>query len=217
MKAYIWTLPTRIFHTSLVILTLIAFLSADDDFLKLHSIVGYGIGVLIIFRIFWGLTGPKYSNFKDFNFSIKKAFEFIKNQLLFKKDKIYAGHNPAASLVLFIIIILMGLVVFSGMLNLGEEANKGYFKFLNTSIFEDIHEFLANFILFFIFLHISGVLIHHLLHKKDNTLKSILYGYKNLEAQNVNLTIKQKLLSFFFFLLFFEIIYLAYSGLDHLY
>ncbi|PHR73484.1 MAG: cytochrome B [Arcobacter sp.] len=217
MKTYIWSLPTRIFHCCLVLFIVITYISGDDDYLKIHSVFGYGIGVLILFRLLWGKMGPKYSNFKDFNFSFKKAFSYSLDIFLKKDNKIYAGHNPAASFVLYFLLITIGFVVLSGLLALGEEPNKGYFKFLNTSIFEDIHEIIANFMLIIIAVHISGVLLDRYLHKEHGTLKSILFGYKNVEEENVVLTLKQKIVSFLFLCLMLFIMYLTATDFDHLF
>lgn len=216
-KTYIWSLPTRVFHSCLVVFILITYLSGDDDYLKLHAVFGYGIGVLILFRLLWGKIGPQYSNFKDFNFSLKKAMSFSKDVLLRKDKTIYAGHNPAASFVLYFLLITIGFVVLSGLLALGEEANRGYFKFLKTSIFEDIHEYIANFMLIIIAIHISGVLIDRFLHKEHGTLKSIVFGYKNIDKDDVILSFKQKIISFLFLALMLFIMYLTSTDFDHLF
>lgn len=217
MKTYIWSLPTRVFHSCLVLFIVITFLSGDDDYLKLHAVFGYGIGILILYRLLWGKIGPQYSNFKDFNFSLKKAISFSRDILLRKDKTIYAGHNPAASFVLYFLLITIGFVVLSGLLALGEEANRGYFKFLKTSIFEDVHELIANFMLVIIAIHISGVLIDRFLHKEHGTLKSIVFGYKNIEAQIVELSLKQKIVSFLFLALMLFIMYLTATDFDHLF
>lgn len=216
-KAYVWSLPTRVFHSCLVVFIVITFLSGDDDYLKIHAVFGYGIGVLILYRLLWGKIGPKYSNFKDFNFSLKKAISFSKDILLRKDKTIYAGHNPAASFVLYFLLITIGFVVLSGLLALGEEPNKGYFKFLNTSIFEDIHELIANFMLLVIAIHISGVLMDRFLHKEHGTLKSIVFGYKNVDKESVILSLKQKIISFLFLALMLFIMYLTATDFYHLF
>ena len=217
MKTYIWSLPTRVFHSCLVLFIIITYISGDDDYLKIHSVFGYAIGVLILFRLLWGKIGPKYSNFKDFNFSFKKALSYSIDILLQKDNKIYPGHNPAASFVLYFLLITIGFVVLTGLLALGEGPNKGYFKFLNTSIFEDIHEIIAGFMLFVIAIHISGVLLDRFLHKEHGTLKSIVYGYKNIGEESVILSFKQKIISFLFLCLMLFIMYLAATDFDHLF
>ncbi|NQY24296.1 MAG: cytochrome b/b6 domain-containing protein [Campylobacteraceae bacterium] len=217
MKTYIWSLPTRVFHSCLVLFIVITYISGDDDYLKIHSVFGYGIGVLILFRLLWGKIGPKYSNFKDFNLSFKEALNYSKDILLKKDTKIYAGHNPAASFVLYFLLITIGIVVLTGLLALGEEPNKGYFKFLNTSIFEDIHEIIANLMLILIAVHISGVLLDRFLHKEHGTLQSIVFGYKNISGESVVLSFKQKIVSFLFFCLMLFIMYLTATDFDHLF
>ena len=108
-------------------------------------------------------------------------------------------------------------MVLTGLLALGEEPNKGYFKFLNTSIFEDIHEIIANLMLILIAVHISGVLLDRFLHKEHGTLQSIVFGYKNISGESVVLSFKQKIVSFLFFCLMLFIMYLTATDFDHLF
>lgn len=216
-QTYVWSLSTRLFHTSLVLFIIIAWLSADDDFLQIHSAFGYAIGALILFRFIWGIIGPKYSHFRDFNFSIKKAIEFSKN-ILTHNNKKYLGHNPAASLTLFFMLILIGLIVFSGTLALGEQEAKGIFSGLNNTFFkkleffESLHEVLANTLLLFIFIHLSGVLVDTLLHKKDQTLKSIITGYKHIRGENIKTNLFQNTIALLFFIITVVLIYYTFSN-----
>ena len=60
-KSYIWSLPTRVFHLLFALFILIAFLTDDDKLLKYHAIAGYSILILLVFRVYWGYFGPKYS------------------------------------------------------------------------------------------------------------------------------------------------------------
>jgi len=69
MKSYIWTLPTRVFHWSLAIGFTTAYILGDfDKFENLHFAFGAFVGTLILFRIVFGIFGPRYSNFKDFGY-----------------------------------------------------------------------------------------------------------------------------------------------------
>ena len=78
-KSYIWTLPTRVFHTLLALFVLLAFLTNQGSkLLNYHAIAGYVVGILLVFRFFWGYIGPKYSKFKDFPLGKKNIKEFIK-------------------------------------------------------------------------------------------------------------------------------------------
>ena len=202
-RVYIWSLPTRVFHWLLVLYILIMIITSDEDsLLHIHSAFGYGIGVLILFRIVWGFIGPEYSKFSQWPLSIKDAIEFITN--IFTPKKSYPGHNPAASFVMIGIIVVAFVTVFTGILTYGVQEGKGVLAFLNYSlfkemeIFEEIHESFFKLLVLLIFAHISGVLVDRVLHKEVDTLKSIVTGYKNIDAKSIKLNLLQKLIAFVF-------------------
>ena len=205
-KSYIWSLPTRIFHWSFAILITICLLT-DDDLMTIHAVSGYLILVPLTFRYFWGFIGPKYSKFKDFTLSIKKAKEFASNIL--DMELKYIGHNPLASFVMITMLFIVPIIILTGAMAYGSEESKGIFSsLLEIDIFEDIHELLANFLYLLLFLHLGGIFFDRLVNKEHGTLNSIFKGYKNTKnIEDIKLNIFQKIFSFFFFLLFF---YYAY-------
>lgn len=213
-KSYIWSLPTRIFHWSLVIFIIIAFLSDDDDLIKYHALAGYSIFILLLFRFSWGFIGPKYSKFSEFNFSFSAIKEFLKN---LKSNKVseYIGHNPLASLVMFSILVIILLIIVSGVLTYGQKEGESFMAFLKeampykTKIFKKIHEFFANFLIFLIVLHLLGVAIDTLKHKDTKTLNSIFTGFKSTKIQeSIKLNTLQKIFSIFCFV--FLIVFILY-------
>ncbi len=157
-------------------------------------------GVLLLYRVIWGVMGPRYSLFSDFNLNITALKEYLFS--LFNPRKKYIGHNPAASYVMIGIIIVMLLLTITGFLTYGTQENKGFFAFLNATffkdmeLFEDIHEFLGTVLWFFITAHVGGVLLDRLLHPQNGTLTSILNGNKNMEGENIKLTLFQKAVAF---------------------
>ena len=196
-KLYVWSLPTRLFHTLLVIFVGIAFILAEfDKLLEYHAIVGYVIASLFIFRIIWGFLDVKYSKFKDFNFSLKDLKEYMFN--IFGNKKEYTGHNPASSWAIIAMIILGLLSVVSGIVVYGTQEGMGILSFLNISMFkdmdffEDIHEMFANAFMAVIFIHIAGVLMDRLLHNSE-AVESMISGYKDGDKENLELTLLQKL------------------------
>ena len=197
MKVYVWTLPTRIFHTLLVLFTLSTYITAEwDDLLTLHVALGAAIGMLLLYRVVWGIMGPKYSLFHDFHLNITALKEYLFT--LFDPKKKYVGHNPAASYAMVGIIIVILLLVITGLLTYGTQENKGIFTFLHDTffkdmeLFEEIHEFLGAVLWFLIAAHVGGVLLDRLLHAQDGTLTSIIDGHKNMEGENAKLTLFQK-------------------------
>ncbi len=200
---------------------MIVWLSADDDFLRIHSAFGYAIGVLILFRIVWSILGPKYSLLKDLNFDMKKAIVFSKN--VFTSEEKHLGHNPAASIIMTLIVIITLLISVTGILALGEQEAKGLFSSLSTTflkdleLFEELHELIANLLLVLIVMHLAGIFMDKLIHSKDETLKSIITGYKNITGESVKLTLVQKIIAAIFAIATVLIIILTFSGLSILY
>jgi len=197
MKVYVWTVPTRVFHALLLLFTLIAFISAEwDELLTLHAAFGSAIGVLVLYRVVWGVMGPKYSRFSDFNLTIAalKAYLF---SLLNPKVK-YVGHNPAASYAMVGIIVVMLLLVMTGLLTYGVQENRGIFAFLHHPFFrkmeilKEVHEFLGTLLWLLIGAHVGGVLLDRLLHAREGTLRSIFDGRKNMEGEDAQLNLVQK-------------------------
>lgn len=213
-KSYIWSLPTRIFHWLFALFILIAFLSDDDKYLKLHAVAGYSILILLFFRVAWGYFGPKYSLFRDFPANIGEAKSFIKN--IFTDKQKYIGHNPLASYVMITMLIVSFIVIVTGVLTYGIQDGKGIASFLNSSffkkmkLFKEIHEFFANFLLILIAAHLGGIFMDSVLHKKNNTLNSIFTGYKTIEnSEDIKISFFQKL--FALFMLIVLVLFLLFS------
>ena len=206
-KSYIWSLPTRVFHALFALLITIAFLSAEDEWLNFHAVIGYGVLILVIFRLCWGLWGPKHSLFKDLPLGKKNIKEFLNH--IFEEKQKFLGHNPLASYVMISMLVVAILAVLTGALAFGIQEGKGIFSFLNNSffknmkLFKEIHEIFANLFIALIVAHIIGVLIDRLLHKKQETLNSIVSGYKVTdENESIKLNIYQKMFSLLMFIFF---------------
>jgi cytochrome b len=196
-RVYVWTLPTRIFHWLFVTLILGAWISVQEDrWLSWHAAIGSAFGVLVLFRIVWGYMGPHYSRFGDFTLSFEALKEYLLSIL--NPTHHYVGHNPAASFVMVAMLLTVILAVFTGVLTYGIQENRGVLAFLHTGYFRDmkafkeVHEFFVNLLWVLIAAHVGGVLVDRLLHKKDGTLTSIIDGYKNMDAQDAVLTVRQK-------------------------
>jgi cytochrome b len=203
-KSYIWSLPTRVFHWLFALLILAAFLTDDDKLLHYHAIIGYGVLILLTFRLVWGYLGPKYSKFKDFPFGFDKVKAFM--LCFFNSEQKYIGHNPPASYVMMGMFIMVFIVIATGALTFGIQEGKGIFSFLNDSffkkmeLFEELHEFFANLLIVLIVAHLGGILTDKLLHGKQETLQSIFTGYKvTQEKSSITLSLFQKCIAFVFF------------------
>ena len=105
------------------------FLTDDDKLLKYHAIAGYSILILLVFRVYWGYFGPKYSLFRDFPANKSEAKEFLKiSSMALLKTK-YIGHNPLASYVMIAMLIVTFIVIVTGVLAYGIQDGKGLASF----------------------------------------------------------------------------------------
>ena len=194
VKNYIWPLGNRISHILMIVFFAGAYITGDEDNLSgYHAAIGITFGFLILFRLFWGLIGTKYSKFKDFNFDLLQ----LKNYMLSvfsKKDK-YIGHNPASSYAIVAMLISGLLLIFFGLLAYGVGENHGIFANLHnqyyrySDYFNEIHEIFVNIFLAIAIVHVMGSLIDKFINNND-TIDSMISGYKydqNSHGINTNL------------------------------
>lgn len=181
----VWDPLVRFFHWSLVLSFMIAYLT-DDDFLTLHVYAGYYIFGLIAVRVIWGFIGTKHARFTNFVKSPAEVKQYIKSIFTFHPRR-YLGHNPAGGLM---VIALMVSITLTGVLGLalygieeaaGPFANIGfYLGGASEDLFEELHEFFANFTVLLIVLHVAGVLLASFQHQ-ESLIRSMISGKKRLE------------------------------------
>ena len=128
---------------------------------------------------------------------------------IFEEKLKYIGHNPLASYVMISMFVVAILAIITGALAFGIQEGKGILSFLNSSYFKEmelfgeIHEFFSGLFIALIVAHVVGVLVDRLLHKKQETLNSIVTGYKiTSENESIKLNIYQKMFSLLMFIFF---------------
>ncbi len=183
----VWDLPTRIFHWSLALAFLVAALSSEDQWLKVHALAGELIAGLLVFRLVWGLVGGYYSRFRQFSYSYRDVKEHL-FALLMGRNKHYLSHNPAGSWSVLVMLIGTSIVVFGGLLLLGGEEQHGIAQSLSPlfgTVAGWVHIIVGNLLIGFIFVHIAGVVVDSKL-TGDNLLKSMITGYKTARAGSIS-------------------------------
>ena len=194
-----WDLALRVFHWLLVTFFCISYLTSDIED-SIHPYSGYVIIGLLCFRIIWGFVGGKHARFADFIYTRQQIINYAKGMMSGKLPQ-HEGHNPVASLMVFALLASLIVTTFSGLKAYGEEghgplaaqstftiiaeaqASASYEKngkeheHEHESIWEEVHEFFANFTVFLIVLHIMGVIISSRL-EKQNLVKAMITGHK---------------------------------------
>ncbi len=190
----------RLFHWSLVLLCITAFLSAEESE-SFHAFAGYIIILLLIFRLIWGFIGTRHARFSDFIYGPGEISAYLKG-FFSGRSKQYLGHNPAGGLMVFILLGSLILTSWTGLKAWGAEghgplsadsgisitasahADERYGEHGNRSktesIYEEVHEFFAGLTLFLIIVHIIGVVITTFLHK-EHLIMGMITGRKPLK------------------------------------
>jgi len=199
----VWDIMVRVFHWSLAIFFLLAYVTGDE-LETMHAYIGYIIIGLLGFRVIWGIVGTRYARFTDFIYSPQTIMAYLKS-LLTSSPKHYLGHNPAGGAMVIVMILFLTLVSWSG-LKAYEAEGKGPLASTEISVvstavaddwyeddhrhghrgeddfWEDIHEFIVNFMLLLVFVHLGGVLVSSVLHR-ENLVRSMVTGRKNKQAE----------------------------------
>jgi len=173
-KVKVWDVLVRFFHWSLVSAFFIAFIT-EDELMNVHSWAGYLIAGLLAVRFLWGFIGSKHARFSDFIYSPKVIFQFMKETYKRRAQR-YLGHNPAGGAMVIALMLSLLLTTLSGIV-LFDVINPNTVSDFWYEALEESHEFLANFTLLLVILHVSGVIAESYLHK-ENLVKSMFNGYK---------------------------------------
>lgn len=204
-KTYVWGIPTRIFHWMFAIAIVAAYILSEDA-INWHVTLGMTALLLAFFRIIYGFLGPRYSNFRDFPISISKIKHFLKVER--KSPLPSAGHNPLASLIMILILVMMLLVPFSGMLALGQEFDSGLFvgsSLINLTEWKEVHELCVNGLIALVIIHLLGLAADWRAHAQHASWKSMFTGYKTgINEEDVKLNLFQKVYSLVWFLIPFS-------------
>jgi cytochrome b len=88
----IWDLPTRIFHWLLAVSITGALITINlgGGWMEWHVRFGIASFVLLLFRVVWGLIGPRYARFSQFVTTPAKTIAYLRHNA----GSRHAGHNP---------------------------------------------------------------------------------------------------------------------------
>lgn len=198
-QVVVWDLGVRIFHWSLLVLFIFSYLSGDE-LEELHAYSGYIIISLLVFRLVWGFVGSQHARFADFVRGPRTVIDDLKS-IKDGHSRRYLGHNPAGGAMIVMLLVGLSLLTFSGLMAYAAEGH-GPLAGADVSListayadddhdeddekgekedefWEEIHEFMGNFMLLLIFLHIAGVVVSSRL-QGENLVKAMMSGKKEV-------------------------------------
>jgi cytochrome b len=164
----VWDRFIRLFHWTAASLVLIAFLTTDDA-RSLHEAAGYAVLVLIMARCVWGLYGTRYALFVSF---IAGPHAVLRYLMLLRDGRAprHIGHNPAGSVMIVALLILLAIVSGSGWLS----ETDAYF---GVPWVDHLHHISAHLLLGLVGLHVAGVIVVSWLHR-ENLVLAMITGRK---------------------------------------
>lgn len=171
-EKYVWDIFVRIFHWSLVVAFTVAFYYRESEWDRLiHVNAGYVVAGLLLARIIWGLMKTRYASFHAFPLNPIHAAKYLW-RLMHGRGRRFLGHNPAGSVVIYIMLFCGGITVISGYLLYSQG-----WRLEDPSLLEDIHYYIAWAWLILVIVHVLGVITESIVHK-DNLIKAMITGCK---------------------------------------
>jgi cytochrome b len=180
-RVLIWDLPTRIFHWSLVAAVAVAIVSGEigGDWMEVHGKAGLAIVGLVTFRLVWGVAGSTHARFRNFAPTPSSLRAYLRGR--WKGH----GHNPLGALSVFALLALLAAQAGTGLLGTDEISFSGPLAALveeGTSLrLTGLHKQLTWVLFALLAVHVLAIAVY-LAFKKDNLVKPMLTGWKEVRA-----------------------------------
>jgi len=109
----VWDLPTRLFHWALALSVIGAVVSVNvgGDAMAWHFRFGYAVLTLLMFRLIWGLVGPRYARFTSFPPNPAAAWRSLRGQA----GESSVGHSASGALSVYALLTVAGIQVVTGL------------------------------------------------------------------------------------------------------
>lgn len=175
-RAYVWDLPTRLFHWLLVAGVIAAFVTAKigGSLMPWHGRIGLAILGLLAFRIVWGLIGSTYARFATFVRGPATIRAYLRGEWH------GLGHNPLGALSVLGLLGVLLLQATTGLFANDDIAFTGYLASLVDSELSTritgIHQLFEKGLLLLVTLHV-GAIVFYARVKKPNLVKPMLSGW----------------------------------------
>ncbi len=177
----LWDLPTRLFHWLLAASVVAAVVSAQvgGNMMDWHGRFGLFIVGLLTFRLVWGVMGSTYARFLQFVPTPAKVKAYLRGEWH------GVGHNPLGAFSVFGLLALLGFQSISGLFSNDDIAFTGpLFDLISkdrSNLLTGLHQLASNLIYVLVALHLAAIVFYARV-KKDNLVKPMLTGWKDLEA-----------------------------------
>lgn len=167
----VWDLPTRLFHWTLAAVLVGSYLTGEDGPIEVHSLLGYGVLALLLFRLAWGFAGSETARFAAFVRAPGAAFAHLRALMAPGPLHADAGHNPLGAYAVLALLGLVAVQVVTGLFLTDDETFwaplNGYASEETIKLLEEIHEVNVNLLIALVAVHVAAVLWYALAKRLD--------------------------------------------------
>ncbi|UCC15530.1 MAG: cytochrome b/b6 domain-containing protein [Gammaproteobacteria bacterium] len=134
----VWDLPTRVFHWALALSLAGSWITHELGlaWMEWHMRLGYLALTLVIFRLAWGLVGPRYARFSQFlaapGPTLRYLFLWLKGA-----PPAAAGHSPIGGWAVIAMLVAVAVQAVSGLFNSDEILYSGPWHAAAPSVLTD--------------------------------------------------------------------------------
>jgi cytochrome b len=181
-QSRVWDLPVRITHWLLVLAMAGAFVTnkLGISYFRYHVWCGYTVIVLVVFRLFWGITGSYHARFMNFIRGPSTIVNYLRDELSGQHPR-YAGHNPLGALMVIVLLLALLLQAISGLFGNDEILNFGpLYTYVNPEFsvaITSFHRKLFYWLLAAVVIHVLAVIAHWRF-KRENLIGAMFTGRK---------------------------------------
>lgn len=163
----IWDLPIRLFHWLLAVCVLGSFVTVKMGgfWMDYHFLFGYAIVALLIFRLIWGIFGPRHARFAHFLRGPRGIYGYLRGKTVHS-----AGHSPLGALSVLAMLaaitvqVLTGLFANDGIMSEGPLASE--VSSATSDRLTGIHHLNETVLLILIGLHIAAIIWYAVIRKR---------------------------------------------------
>lgn len=182
-RAKVWDLPVRLIHWSFAVLLPGLWWTGEDGDLSTHTLIGYVLLALVLFRLVWGVIGTSTARFATFVRGPVAIARYLRGE----RERSGIGHNPLGALSVIALLLLLsvqiGFGLFAQDIDGIESGPLTYLVDYDTADWaREMHHLVFNLLLGMIVLHLAAILYYRLV-KREDLVTPMITGEKPTDGQ----------------------------------
>lgn len=182
-RVRIWDPALRVFHWVLAMLVVTNWCLGHwgPNVMTLHFWLGYTILALLVFRLIWGIVGPRPARFVSFVRGPRAVVRYL-GHMFDRRPSLWPGHNPVGALAVVAMLAALFWQVGTGLIsdpddfiNVGPLAGRVASRTAKSAV--GWHHRGAVVILILVGLHVA-VIAFYRLWKNENLVTPMITGWK---------------------------------------